>query len=144
VLYALDRSTGDVIWTYPGTPPPPGRRITSSPAVATGGTDDVVVFAVDYVNAQGAPTRSRMLALVDDGTGVPTPLPNWHSSDGMEGVPVCGIVGTSANAFASSPSLGADGTIYIGLSAVGDPAPECDGMVPSQPRSGGGLVAIMP
>src|SRR5262249_27013811 len=41
-LYALDRATGAVCWTFEADGP-----INSSPAVATGGDHDVVVFGAD-------------------------------------------------------------------------------------------------
>jgi len=143
VLWALDRTNGTRIWNYPDTPPPPGRSITSSPAVATGGMNDVVVFALDFFDDRVNRMRSRMIALIDNGAaGPPTPL--WRGADGLDGVPVCGTVGTTNTALASSPSIGPDGTVYIGLSSVGDPdAPECADVVTST-GAGGGLAAIMP
>lgn len=141
VLWALDRATGKVLWNYPDTPPPPRRSITSSPAVAIAGANDIVVFAVDFFDDTVNRMRSRMVALIDNDTGPPTPL--WHSTDGLEGVSVCGTVGTTNTALASSPSIGPDGTVYIGLSSVGDPgAPDCPDLDSS--IKGGGLAAIMP
>jgi outer membrane protein assembly factor BamB len=125
VLWALSRSTGQVLWSYQVN-----GRITDSPAVATGGSEDVIVFAADILDPMsGQVVESRAYAIRDDGAA-PTSL--WQASDG-DGVPTCGVVGSS------SPAIGADGTVYFGLSSIVPGAPGCTDVVQT---NGGALLAI--
>jgi hypothetical protein len=102
--------------------------------------NDIVVFAVDFFDDRVNRMRSRMIA--SSTTALPGPTRSGKCRR-LDGVPVCGTVGTTNTALASSPSIGPDGTVYIGLSSVGDPdAPECADVVTSS--GGGGLAAIMP
>lgn len=151
VLYALDRATGKVCWTFEAEGP-----ISSSPAVATGGVTDVVVFASDVLEvldpSKGpVATGGRVYAVPD------------RDDDRCDGEPRCllGEVdcplwvfdpasidppGHSYTFGAASPSIGADGTVYIGRggSRRSDSADECK--APSAPpcvvNDGGVLYAI--
>jgi outer membrane protein assembly factor BamB len=121
ILYALNRFTGDELWRFQADGP-----INSSPAVAIGGSQDVIVFAAD------GPTASRMYAIRDDGTEG-TSL--WTGQDGEPGVTACGVVG------ASSPAIAADGTVYVGLQTIATNSTECEAVVQT---NGGALVAFAP
>jgi outer membrane protein assembly factor BamB len=97
-LYALNRQTGALLWMFEADGP-----ITASPAVATGGSNDVIVLAADVLSVASpgaAPTATDgiVYAIRDDGDG-PTVLWTFHTGHAIG---------------ASSPAVGADGTIYIG------------------------------
>lgn len=97
-LYALDRDTGAVRWTFQADGP-----ILSSPAVATGGASDVVVFGADVLgtvsgSAVPVPVGGMVYAVRDDGDQG-TLL--WSFDTGSS-------IGTS------SPAINTDGTVYIG------------------------------
>jgi outer membrane protein assembly factor BamB len=83
-LYAVDPATGAVRWSFET-----GASVRSSPAVATGGDNDVVVFGSD---------DGVVHALVDEGT---EPSVLWtFTADSAIG--------------RSSPSIDFDGNVYIG------------------------------
>ncbi len=97
-LYALNRQTGALIWTFDADGP-----ISASPAVATGGSNDVIVVAADVLSSASpgaAPTATDgiVYAIRDEGDHG-TVLWTFHTGH---------AIGTS------SPAVGADGTIYIG------------------------------
>lgn len=96
-LYALDRDTGAVRWTFQADGP-----ILSSPAVATGGANDIIVFGANLLESINGglpvPVDGRVYAVRDDG-GAGTLL--WSYD-------------TGASIGASSPSINTDGTVYIG------------------------------
>jgi outer membrane protein assembly factor BamB len=97
-LYALNRQTGAVLWMFET-----GGPIIASPAVATGGSTDVIVVAADVLSvvapgAAPAASDGIVYAIRDDGDR-PTELWTFHTGH---------AIGTS------SPAVGADGTIYIG------------------------------
>lgn len=97
-LYALDRDTGAVRWTFQADGP-----ILSSPAVATGGTSDVVVFGADLlgtVSGSSVPAAigGMVYAIRDDGT---------HGT-------LLWTFDAGASIGASSPAINTDGTVYIG------------------------------
>ncbi len=103
-LYAVDRASGAVRWTFDA-----GAQIFSSPAVATGGASDVVVFGADVrpdttaaggiaCQTPGVTSCGIVYAVADSGTG---PSLLWATE--LEHP-----VGHS------SPSLRSDGTVYIG------------------------------
>jgi outer membrane protein assembly factor BamB len=97
-LYALDRASGTVLWTFQADGP-----ISASPAVATGGTNDVIVLAAD------------LLGVVDPGTP-PVPIGGRVYAirdDGDRGTALW-TFDTDHAIGASSPAIGADGTVYIG------------------------------
>ncbi len=96
-LYALDRRTGTERWRFRAE-----GAILSSPAVATGGETDVVVFGTN---------DGMVYAIADEGT---EPVEIWRFD-------------TGAPVGQSSPSIGSDGTVYIGneqgeLYEIGAPA----------------------
>ena len=98
MLYALDRATGEVRWTFQADGP-----ILSSPAVATGGAADIIVFGSDVLGTiTGSPVPvpidGRVYAVRDDG---PTGTLLWTFEAG-------------ASIGASSPSIYTDATVYIG------------------------------
>jgi outer membrane protein assembly factor BamB len=131
-LYALDRDTGAVRWTFQADGP-----ILSSPAVATGGANDIVVFGAD------------VLATVSDST-VPVAVGGVVYAvrdDGTQGT-LLWTFDAEASIGASSPAINSDGTIYIGRSGQrlgsGD---ECSGGDADPTRTcqrniGGALYAI--
>jgi outer membrane protein assembly factor BamB len=84
LLYAVDRADGSVRWVFRA-----GGSIRSSPAVATGGENDVVVFGAD----------DGLVYAVEDGGDEPLLL--WTFD-------------TGAPVGSASPSIGNDGTVYIG------------------------------
>ncbi|MFN8642036.1 MAG: PQQ-binding-like beta-propeller repeat protein [Candidatus Binatia bacterium] len=97
-LYALDRNTGAIRWTFQAPGP-----ILSSPAVATGGSNDIIVFGADVlgtVSNSDTPVAigGMVYAIRDDGTQA-TLL--WTFDVGAS-------IGTS------SPAIYTDGTVYIG------------------------------
>jgi len=107
-VYALDRDSGEVRWTFQADGP-----ITSSPAVATGGADDVIVFAADILGTAdptGGPVAvgGLVYAVLDDGGSQPTLLWTFDAEHAIG---------------ASSPAIAADGTVYIGRqgSRLGNP-----------------------
>jgi outer membrane protein assembly factor BamB len=151
VLYALDRASGAVCWTFEAEGP-----ISSSPAVATGGSQDVIVFAADR------------LAVLDPATGPVTvggrvyAIPD-REDDLCDGAPRCAAgdvacpvwtfdtgsidpPGYSYSFGAASPSIGSDGTVYIGRSGsrIGRGRTDCpDPTVdPCVVNDGGALYAI--
>ncbi|MGD9763102.1 MAG: PQQ-binding-like beta-propeller repeat protein [Candidatus Binatia bacterium] len=129
-LYALDRVTGAVRWVFEADGP-----IGSSPAVAIGGSSDIIVFGADVLGSipgtpGPVPIGGRVYAVRDDGSQG-TLL--WSFDAGSS-------IG------ASSPSIGADGTVYIGRRgqqlATGAQCP--GGVGPCVINVGGGLIAIGP
>lgn len=127
VLYSLNRATGASTWTFEADGP-----INSSPAVATGGTNDVVILAADIIevlpNVGPVAIGGRVYAVQDDGDHG-TLL--WTFDPGH-------AIG------ASSPAIGPDGTIYIGRTGgrLGT-ADECKTMpTPCVVNDGGALYAI--
>lgn len=129
-LYALNRATGAPRWVFQADGP-----IASSPAVATGGSNDIIVFGADILGtiAGGSvptPVDGRIYAIRDDGTQG-TLL--WSYD-----------IGSSVGA--SSPSIGSDGTVYIGRQGqqLGS-ASQCPGGDGTcVVNIGGGLIAIGP
>jgi outer membrane protein assembly factor BamB len=114
-LYARDRATGQGGWNFSardcvqaGDPCPLNdgdtedfsTMILSSPAVATGGAvEDIIVFGVDVRDgASGQAVCGYVCAVVDEGA----------QGSILWSVPTAAPIG------ASSPSIGPDGTIYIG------------------------------
>lgn len=97
-LYAIDRATGAVRWTFEADGP-----ISSSPAVATGGPTDVIVFGATLTDERGLPVNGRVYAVSDEGS---------------EGIPLWTFE-TGSPIGASSPSIGSDGTVYIGVQGGG-------------------------
>jgi outer membrane protein assembly factor BamB len=102
-LYALDPDSGTVRWSFALDS---GQPIRSSPAVATDDAGEVIVFGAD----------DGQVYAVADGPSGPTVLWSFavDAADGPIG--------------RSSPSIGFDGTVYIGtegghLYAIGAPAP---------------------
>lgn len=97
-LYALDRSTGARRWTFET-----GGVVRSSPAVSSGGDNDVVILAADVADSRCASgqegTECAIVFAIADLGGEPEVL--WSQ-------PLPSPVGTS------SPSIGADGSVYIG------------------------------
>lgn len=127
-LYALNRATGAIRWTFQAAGP-----IGSSPAVATGGTNDIVVFGADILGTVGSssvpvPVDGRVYAVRDDGDRGSLV---WSFDAG-------------ASIGASSPSIGSDGTVYIGRQ--GQQRGSGSGCVGGQETCtvsvGGGLYAI--
>ena len=99
-LYAIERATGLVRWRFEADGP-----IASSPAVATGGARDVIVFGADVLGAVSTgtdpvPVGGMVYAVRDDGDR-PTLLWSFDAEHSIG---------------ASSPSIGTDGTVYIGRS----------------------------
>ena len=97
-LYALDRDTGAIRWTFQAEGP-----ILSSPAVATGGTNDIVVFGADVL---GTVT----------GSTVPVPVGGVVYAvrdDGTQGT-LLWTFDAGASIGAASPAINTDGTVYIG------------------------------
>jgi outer membrane protein assembly factor BamB len=82
-LYAVDATSGAVVWAFPT-----GGPIVSSPAVATGGTEPVIVVGSNDGN---------VYFVLDAGS----------SATQMATFPIGAPV-------RSSPAIGADGTVYIG------------------------------
>jgi outer membrane protein assembly factor BamB len=147
MLYALNRATGDVCWTFDA-----GGPINSSPAVATGGDHDVIVAGADVyqvLNGQGAPVLvgGKVFAVDDDDTcdGRPREA-KWTVIPGEDqDVPLGFSIGTS------SPSIGPAGTVYIGRSgtrlATGNdccPTGGCPSDTACTVNDGGALYAIDP
>lgn len=133
-LYALDRNTGAVQWTFQAAGP-----IFSSPAVATGGANDIIVFGSDVLATVTGGTvpvavGGRVYAVRDDG---PTGTLLWEFDAG-------------ASIGASSPSINSDGTVYIGRSgqqlASGDQCPggDVDPTITCTINVGGALYEIGP
>jgi outer membrane protein assembly factor BamB len=132
MLYALDRASGELRWTFEADGP-----ISASPAVATGGTNDVIVLAADIlgvVNPDAAPVPldGKVYAIRDDGDRG-TVL--WTFDTGH-------AIGTS------SPAIGSDGTVYIGRQGArrGFDS-ECTAQGVPSPclvNDGGALYAIVP
>src|SRR4030095_5412999 len=110
---------GAVCWTFEADGP-----ISSSPAVATGGAHDVVVFAADILDvldpAQGpVAIGGRAYAIPDRDDGVCDGAPRCAAGD--DTCPVWTFdpasidpPGHSYSFGAASPSIGSDGTVYIG------------------------------
>ena len=134
MLYALDRATGEVRWTFQADGP-----ILSSPAVATGGAADIIVFGSDVLGTiTGSPVPvpidGRVYAVRDDG---PTGTLLWTFEAG-------------ASIGASSPSINTDGTVYIGRAgqqldtATVPPSPATATIrtPPARENAGGALYAI--
>lgn len=124
-LYALNRATGAIRWTFQADGP-----IGSSPAVATGGAADIIVFGADVLGSVGTssvpmPIDGRVYAVRDDGD---RPSLLWRFD-------------TGASIGASSPSIGSDGTIYIGRQGqrLGSGG-ECVGGQPACVVSAGGAL----
>jgi outer membrane protein assembly factor BamB len=142
-LYALDRATGEVCWTFEADGP-----ISSSPAVATGGPTDVIVFAADVlavVDPAAGPVAvgGRVYALPDaecNGQRRTRGDALWIFDPASIDPP-----GHSYSFGAASPALGADGTVYIGRTGNrrGD-ASECPGGSPCVINDGGAVYAIAP
>jgi outer membrane protein assembly factor BamB len=131
-LYALDRASGNVLWTFQADGP-----ISASPAVATGGTNDVIVLAAD------------LLGVVDPGTP-PVPIGGRVYAirdDGDRGTALWTFDADHAIG-ASSPAIGADGTVYIGRQGARRAAgSECTMQSLPSPclvNDGGALYAIAP
>jgi outer membrane protein assembly factor BamB len=82
-LYAVDATTGTVAWAFPTDGP-----IVSSPAVATGGPEPVIVVGSNDGN---------VYFVLDDGA-TPTLMATFP-------------IGAAVR---SSPAIGADGTVYVG------------------------------
>lgn len=129
-LHALDRATGAVRWTFQADGP-----ISSSPAVATGGAQDVIVFGADVLAAVGGsavpvPVDGRVYALRDDGD---RPTLVWSFA-------------TGASIGSSSPSIGSDGTVYIGRQGqqLGTGSQCIGGQTTCVVSVGGALYAIGP
>jgi outer membrane protein assembly factor BamB len=129
-VYALDRATGAVRWTFQAAGP-----ISSSPAVGTGGEDDIIVFGADVLGSLPGssvmvPIDGRVYALRDDGSQG-TLLWTYE-------------VGSSVGA--SSPSIGSDGTVYMGRQGqqLGDGSQCPGGAGTCTVNIGGGLIAIGP
>jgi outer membrane protein assembly factor BamB len=133
-LYALDRNTGAVRWTFHADGP-----ILSTPAVATGGANDIIVFGADVLGTVGGgpvpvAIDGRVYAVRDDG---PTGTLLWTFD-----------AGTSIGA--ASPSINSDGSVYIGragqqLASGSDcPGGEGDPSVTCTINVGGGLYVIGP
>jgi outer membrane protein assembly factor BamB len=145
VLYALDRATGTVCWTFEAEGP-----ITSSPAVATGGTRDVIVFAADVLDdqpdADPVAIGGRVYAVPDRDLDDDQCDGERRSRDEALWIFDPASIDPSGHSYsigASSPSIGADGTVYIGRtgSRLGTGA-ECPGEDPCVVNDGGALYAI--
>ncbi len=95
-LFAIDRATGTTRWTYAT-----GGTILSSPAVAIGGENDVVVFGADVPSEPENPASaaSGIVYAVEDAGDQPALL--WAAD-----------LGTAIGH--SSPAIASDGTVYIG------------------------------
>lgn len=87
-------SSGRILWQFPPADAPPLAPIRSSPAVATGGPNDVIVFGDD---------AGRVHAIEDLGAGASA---YWAEPFGVDERD--GGIGQS------SPSIGFDGGVYIG------------------------------
>ncbi|MDX2171371.1 MAG: PQQ-binding-like beta-propeller repeat protein [Deltaproteobacteria bacterium] len=130
-LYAVNRATGEVRWTFQADGP-----VVSSPAVAIGGTNDIIVLAADLLgtvagSATPVPVGGRVYAIRDDGT---TGTLLWSFDTGFS-------IG------AASPAINSDGTIYIGRSGLyleSDSARCPNGLAPCQLSGGGAVYAIGP
>lgn len=139
VLYALDRATGTAEgpprWTFQADGP-----ISSSPAVATLGTKDVIVFAADILGtvdpaSAPVPINGRVYAVRDDGN---TATLLWTFDTGHS-------IGTA------SPALGIDNRVYISRQGnrrgVAGECPDRDNDGQEDPcvvNDGGALYAIGP
>lgn len=127
VVYALDRDDLSVVhWTFQAAGP-----ISSSPAVATLGDTDVIVFGADVLGVThptAAPVAidGKVYAIRDEGESASVV---WIRDIGYS-------IGTA------SPSIGINRTVYIGREGnrLGTPA-ECDGCVVND---GGALYEIRP
>jgi len=133
-LYALDRATGAVRWTFQADGP-----VSGSPAVATGGAADIIVFGADIFGVVDTSTTpvaigGRVYAIRDD--GVQGTLLWQHDTDSIG---------------KSSPSINFDGTVfngtvYIGRSGLrigsGEECPSKSGTC--QVSEGGGVYAFGP
>jgi outer membrane protein assembly factor BamB len=131
-LYALDRATGAVRWRFQADGP-----IQSTPAVATGGAADVIVFGADVLGEISTspvpvPIDGRVYAVRDDGD---TATQLWQYETGSS-------IGTA------SPAIGSDGTIYIGRQGqrlgMGAECPGGDASTTCTVNDGGALYAIAP
>jgi outer membrane protein assembly factor BamB len=148
VLMALDRATGKVCWTFTADGP-----ISSSPAVGTGGDHDVIVFAADTVEVLNpaigpVATGGRVYAIPDRDDDRCDDTPRCAGEDNCPlwifdaaSLPP----GHSYSFGASSPSVGPDGTVYIGRtgSRLGSGS-ECPTAEPCVVNDGGALYAIGP
>jgi outer membrane protein assembly factor BamB len=134
-LYAVDRVSGAVRWTFQADGP-----VAGSPAVATGGANDIIVFGADILGiVDTGPTPvaigGRVYAIRDDGTQG-TLL--WQKDTDSIGK--------------SSPSINNDGTIYNGTVYIGrsgfrlNNADETcpNGVSTCQINDGGGVYAFGP
>jgi hypothetical protein len=144
---------GKARWTYhPADSDLPmmgdALSVSSSPAVATGGDSDVIVFAADVIRtldlAQGpVAVGGRVYAVRDDG-GQGTEI--WFSDeDGLPGFNVGHSIGTSSPAIAAPPDgapAGTNGTVYIGRQGARLVTPT--GQDPYVVNDGGALYAIAP
>ncbi len=132
-VYALDRATGEVRWTFEAVGP-----IQSSLVVATGGAKDVIVFGADVLanistSPTAVPVAGRVYALRDDGT---TATPLWDFD-------------TDSSIGAASPAIDSDGTVYIGrqgqqLGSGGAQCPGGNATMTCTVNVGGALYAIAP
>jgi outer membrane protein assembly factor BamB len=104
-LYALDKRTGAVQWTFDA-----GRTINSSPAIATGGERDVIVIAADLENGVGG----AECPMGEGGTPLDQCAIVYAIADAGNAPEVLWSRLIGAQVQKSSPSLGADGTVYIG------------------------------
>jgi outer membrane protein assembly factor BamB len=154
-LYALDRATGAVRWTYhPADDELPmagdALSVSSSPAVATGGDTDVIVFAADVVQVLD-PTKGpvaiggRVYAVRDDGDHG---TEFWFSDeDGLPGFNADHSIGTSSPAIAAPATdapTGTNGTVYIGRQGARLVVPTEPDQNPYVVNDGGALYAIAP
>lgn len=131
VLYAVDRATGAVRWSFEADGP-----ISASPAVATGGDQDIVVLAADVVMADLGPVGGYVYAIRDDGDQG-TVL--WKVALGATSeLPLGYSIGTS------SPALGQDGSVYIGRGGnrLGTPEECGQSSQPCLVNDGGALYVI--
>lgn len=120
VLYALDRATLEERWRFVARGPDgENMRISSSPAVATGGERDIIVFGADLLGiadptAAEVPIGGFVYAIRDDGDHA---TEQWRFDLGYS-------IG------AASPSIGIDQVVYIGRQGTRlgtpDECPEID------------------
>jgi outer membrane protein assembly factor BamB len=130
-LYAINRATGERRWTFQTDGP-----VTSSPAVAIGGANDIIVVASDLLgtvagSSTPVPVGGRVYAIRDDGS---TGTLLWSFDTGFS-------IG------ASSPAINSDGTIYIGRAGLflqTDSGKCPNGVAPCQGSGGGAVYAIGP
>ena len=104
-LYALDKNSGAVQWTFDV-----GRTINSSPAVAIGGDRDVVIIAADLQNGvEGAQCPTG-----EGGTPLDQCAIVYAIADAGNAPEVMWSRLIPAQVEKASPSIGADGTVYLG------------------------------